>query len=42
MKEDGQDSAIKRLDQSFEDSNDWNLNIDTSREILQKGDDLDR
>ena len=39
MKEDGQDSAIKGLDQAFEN---WNLNIDTSQKILQEGDDLDR
>ena len=34
MKEDGQDSAMKGLDQPFEGSKDWNLNIDTSQEIL--------
>ena len=30
MKENGQDSAIRGLDQAFKDSKDWNLNIDTS------------
>ena len=36
MKEDGQDSEFKVLDQPFEDSEDWNLNIeDTSQEIQQ-------